>query len=49
MKIGIIGAGKVGTALAYSMKEKGLDVRAISDVRPESLASARRYLPGDIL
>jgi len=49
MKIGIIGAGKVGTALAYSMKEKGLDVRAISDVRPESLASARRYLPGDLL
>ena len=49
MKIGIIGAGKVGTALAYSMKKKGLDVRAISDVRPESLASARRYLSEDIL
>ena len=49
MKIGIIGAGKVGTALAYSMKEKGLGVCAIADVRKESLLSAERYLGKDLL
>ena len=49
MRIGVIGAGKVGTALAYSMKAKGLDVRAIADVRRESLVSAERYLGQDLL
>lgn len=49
MRIGIIGAGKVGTALAYSMKEKGLHVLAVSDIRQESLASAERYLGKDLL
>ncbi len=32
MKIGIIGAGKVGTAIAYCMRQKGVEVLAISDV-----------------
>ncbi len=44
MKIGIIGAGKVGTAIGYAMKAKGLDVRAISDIMQESLDTAKRYL-----
>jgi predicted short-subunit dehydrogenase-like oxidoreductase (DUF2520 family) len=49
VKIGIIGAGKVGTAIGYAMKQKGLDVHAISDIRQESLDAARRYLGGDCL
>lgn len=49
MKIGIIGAGKVGTALGYAMKQKGLHVHAISDVRQESLAAAERYLGKECL
>ncbi|MDR2018342.1 MAG: DUF2520 domain-containing protein [Syntrophobacterales bacterium] len=49
MKIGIIGAGKVGTALAYSMKKKGLHISAISDVSRESLSLAERYLGKGIL
>jgi len=44
MKVGIIGAGKVGTALGYTMKQKGLHVHAMSDVRKESLARAEKYL-----
>ncbi len=44
MKIGIIGAGKVGTAIGHAMKDRGLDVVAISDVRDESLEAAGRYL-----
>ncbi len=44
MKIGIIGAGKVGSAIGHAMREKGLPVGAISDIRPESLVTARRYL-----
>jgi predicted short-subunit dehydrogenase-like oxidoreductase (DUF2520 family) len=49
MKIGIIGAGKVGTAIGRVMWEKGLEVRAISDISTESLNGARRYLGNDCL
>lgn len=49
MKIGIIGAGKVGTALGHVMKRKGLHVHAVSDVSRESLARAEEYLGKDCL
>jgi predicted short-subunit dehydrogenase-like oxidoreductase (DUF2520 family) len=32
MKVGIIGAGKVGISLAHAMKKKGVTVTAVSDV-----------------
>ncbi len=44
MKIGIIGAGKVGTAIGCVMKNKGLHIQVISDIRQESLDEAERYL-----
>jgi predicted short-subunit dehydrogenase-like oxidoreductase (DUF2520 family) len=44
MKIGIIGAGKVGIVLARSLKEKGFNVAAIASRREESLATAREYV-----
>jgi len=44
VKIGIIGAGKVGTAIGHAMREKGLPVKAVSDVQQESLERARDYL-----
>lgn len=44
MKIGVIGAGKVGTALAYAMKARGLAVVALCDVHAEALETARGYL-----
>ena len=44
MRVGIIGAGKVGTAIGHAMKEKGITVHAMSDLRQESLDTARRYI-----
>jgi predicted short-subunit dehydrogenase-like oxidoreductase (DUF2520 family) len=44
VKIGIIGAGKVGTAIGSAMQKKGLRICAMSDVRQESLDTAERYL-----
>jgi predicted short-subunit dehydrogenase-like oxidoreductase (DUF2520 family) len=49
MRIGIIGAGKVGSAMGHAMKAEGFEVRAISDVRPESLITAKGYLGDDCL
>jgi predicted short-subunit dehydrogenase-like oxidoreductase (DUF2520 family) len=47
MKIGIIGAGKVGVALAYSFRQRGFSVVAVSSRRAESLEAAKRYLGPD--
>jgi predicted short-subunit dehydrogenase-like oxidoreductase (DUF2520 family) len=44
MKIGIIGAGKVGIATGYVMQKNGLEVVAISDRLESALDTARRYL-----
>ena len=44
MKIGIIGAGKVGIAIASVLKAKGFEVAAIASRRQESLDTARRYV-----
>lgn len=49
MKIGIIGAGKVGTSIGYMMKEKGLDVASVSDKFKSQLDNAKSYLGGSLL
>ncbi len=49
MKIGIIGAGKVGTSLAFVLKRKGLIITAVADVMEASLQTAENYLGKDVL
>jgi predicted short-subunit dehydrogenase-like oxidoreductase (DUF2520 family) len=44
MRIGIIGAGKVGTALGRALMEKGLHVVAVASRRAESLERAKAYV-----
>lgn len=44
MKIGIVGAGKVGVAIASVLRAKGFEVAAIASRRQESLDAARRYV-----
>ncbi len=44
MKIGIVGAGKVGIAIASVLKAKGFAVTAIASRRQESLDTAMRYV-----
>lgn len=45
MKIGFIGAGKVGIAIAYVLQRKGFEVSGVSDVMGrEALSRARKYL-----
>ncbi|MHB8110804.1 MAG: Rossmann-like and DUF2520 domain-containing protein [Syntrophorhabdaceae bacterium] len=49
MKIGIIGAGKVGISLGYVLKGNGLNVAAISDIHGPELDRARGFLGIDTL
>jgi len=49
MKIGIIGAGKVGTSLAFVLKKKGFIIAAVSDMMQASLESAAKYLGSDVV
>ncbi len=49
LKIGIIGAGKVGTSIGYVMKSKGLNIAAVSDKFEEQLDTAKEYMGRDIL
>lgn len=49
MKIGIIGAGKVGTSLAAVLKRKGFHIVGVSDTAEASLKTAERYLGKDVL
>ena len=45
MKIGFIGAGKVGVAIAHALKSKGFEVATVTDVTGEkALNRARQYL-----
>ena len=46
MKIGIIGAGKVGIALGHVLQNKGFAIVAVASRREESLELARNYIPG---
>lgn len=49
MKIGIIGAGKVGTSLTFVLKKKGFHIVAVSDTSGMSLETAQKYLGTDVL
>lgn len=45
MKIGFIGAGKVGIAIAYALQQKGFEVSSVSDaISREALIKAQHYL-----
>jgi len=44
MKIGIIGTGKAGIALGYTLSQKGFHVIAVSDINESQLSIAQRYL-----
>ena len=44
MRIGIIGAGKVGTSIGFALKQKGMEITAISDLLEEPLGTTRKYL-----
>jgi predicted short-subunit dehydrogenase-like oxidoreductase (DUF2520 family) len=49
MKIGFIGAGKVGVAIAHALKSKGFEIATVTDVTGEkALNRARQYL-GDLV
>ncbi len=49
MKIGIIGAGKVGISLSYVLRGNGADVAAIADRLPSALETARGFLGADMV
>ncbi|MCS7281547.1 MAG: DUF2520 domain-containing protein [Desulfobacterota bacterium] len=44
MRLGIIGAGKVGISISYVLKSKGIDLYGVSSRREEALALAKNYL-----
>ena len=47
MKIGIIGAGKVGVALGRALRAKGFEVVAVASRRQASLDAAKTYIGPD--
>ncbi len=49
MKIGIIGAGKVGISIGYVLKQKGMEIEAVSDIFEASIGTAKSYLGDNIL
>lgn len=49
MKIGIIGAGKVGISTGYILKQKGMDITAVSDMFEAAINTARAYLGDNVL
>lgn len=49
MRVGIIGAGKVGISIGYVLKNNGVDVVAMSDRLGPSLDAARGFLGVDML
>jgi predicted short-subunit dehydrogenase-like oxidoreductase (DUF2520 family) len=49
MKIGIIGAGKVGIALGHVLQNKGFAVVAVASRRKEPIELARKYIPGNCM
>lgn len=44
VKVGIVGAGKVGIAIASVLKTKGFEVTAIASRRQDSLDTAKKYV-----
>lgn len=49
VRIGVIGAGKVGTSLAMVLKNKGFHIAGVADALTSSLETAKTYLGKDIL
>jgi predicted short-subunit dehydrogenase-like oxidoreductase (DUF2520 family) len=49
VKIGIIGAGKVGISIGYVLKQKGMDIAAVSDTFEVPINTAKTYLGDDVL
>jgi predicted short-subunit dehydrogenase-like oxidoreductase (DUF2520 family) len=49
VRIGVIGAGKVGTSLATVLKNKGFHITGVSDALMASLETAKTYLGEDVL
>ncbi len=49
MKIGIIGAGKVGISLGYVLRGNRADVTVIADRLPSALETARGFLGADMV
>ena len=48
VKVGIIGAGKVGTSIAFVLKQKGMEITGVSDLLEDSLNVARIHLGKDV-
>ena len=46
LKVGVIGAGRVGTVLGAALERAGHQVVAVSAVSDQSLQRAGRMLPG---
>jgi predicted short-subunit dehydrogenase-like oxidoreductase (DUF2520 family) len=49
VKIGIIGAGKVGISIGYVLKQKGMEIAAVSDMFETPINAARKYLGDSVL
>jgi predicted short-subunit dehydrogenase-like oxidoreductase (DUF2520 family) len=45
-KIGIIGAGVVGTAIAIILEREGFEITGAFDLKPESTKKMRQFIPG---
>ncbi|MDR1615667.1 MAG: DUF2520 domain-containing protein [Syntrophomonadaceae bacterium] len=48
-KIGIIGAGVVGTAIAIILARKGFEITGAFDLKPESTKRLKQFIPGIVL
>jgi predicted short-subunit dehydrogenase-like oxidoreductase (DUF2520 family) len=48
VRVGIVGAGKVGISLAFTLKQKGFSVTCISSRSADSLERAKAYLGQDV-
>jgi predicted short-subunit dehydrogenase-like oxidoreductase (DUF2520 family) len=49
LKIGIIGAGKVGISIGYILKQRGMEIAAVSDTLGAPVKAARTYLGDNVL
>lgn len=49
MKVGIIGAGKVGISIGYTLKNKGINLIGFSSTRDDALTIAKSYCGASLL
>ncbi len=47
-RIGIVGLGKVGTAMGYLLRKAGYPIVAIADMNPDALSQAQKFTGGRI-